>query len=163
MKDPTTRSIFAAMAAVAAMIAYTVLGRGADLTEGAFVFFLVMAGQVLDWHVDRAPRAGSAGMTAAVITFGGGTALATAMLLTGARAYPLSWLAFLAVAGLWSWLTRRTAYFVPAVYASAVLVDVLGDGRQPHQFTGWLIAYAVGAWVAQIAAGIRVRRARVTS
>ncbi|MFI5591501.1 hypothetical protein ACIA5G_41070 [Amycolatopsis sp. NPDC051758] len=52
MRDPTTRSIIAGLAAVTAMIAYTVLGRGVALTEGAYVFFLVMAGQLLDWKVD---------------------------------------------------------------------------------------------------------------
>lgn len=124
MKDPTTRSILAGLAAVLAMIAYAALGRGAQPTEG----FLAGAGQLLDWSLDRV-RAGSWGIAAAALTFGGGAALAVAMLFTGARAYPLSWLGLLALAALVSWLTRRTAYFVPALYATPVRVDIAGGSR----------------------------------
>jgi hypothetical protein len=165
VKDPTLRSIVVMVVAIAATIGYSFLGRGTQLTQGAIVFFVAMAGQVAEWWVarkdDRPPsRSGAWGVAAAVVSFGGGAALAAAMLVTGARAYPLSWLAFLALAGLCAWLTRRGRYFVPAVYATAVLVDVLEDGRQPHQFTGWLIAYVTAAWAVQL---IAVARAQVSA
>jgi hypothetical protein len=164
VKDPTLRSIAVMVVAIAATIGYSVLGRGTQLTDGAIVFFVAMAGQVAEWWAarkeERPPsRSGAWGIAAAVVAFGGGAALAAAMLVTGARAYPLSWLAFLALAGICSWLTRRGRYFVPAVYATAVLADVLDNGRQPHQFTGWLIAYVTLAWVVQAIAVVRARTA----
>ncbi|WP_410669468.1 hypothetical protein [Amycolatopsis sp. cmx-4-68] len=160
MKDPTLRTFAVFAVALAATIAYAFLGRGVRLTEGAFVFFLAMAGQVAERWADRTPsRAGSWGIATAVVSFGGGAALAVAMLVSGARAYPLSWLALLAVSGLCLWLTRKTGSFVPALYATPVLADLLSDGRQPHQFTGWLIAYVTLAWVGQAIAVVQARTA----
>ncbi|MFG1645649.1 hypothetical protein ACGFMK_35665 [Amycolatopsis sp. NPDC049252] len=59
--------------------------------EGAYLFFLVMTNQVAEWstarRADRRQPSGSWGVVTAVISFGGGAALAVAMLVSGARAH----------------------------------------------------------------------------
>ncbi|WP_209667406.1 hypothetical protein [Amycolatopsis magusensis] len=165
----------------------------AEMYEGALGVFVVLALQLAQWitirrrerHLPTVSRPQSQSvrqvlggwyLAAAVITFGGGVALAVAMYVTtSARTYAWSWLVLLgmsAVAGavvladvlrapargedegslaVDAVLRREDAYLLPpASFAVLVLFNLLVDDRQPVQFTNWLALYAGLAVVAQV-------------
>ncbi|WP_181770673.1 hypothetical protein [Amycolatopsis pittospori] len=139
--------------------------------------------------LDRRPSAlrvvGGWYLTTYAITFGGGAALAVAMYTgTAAQSYALGWLAALGWAGLSTGtilvgsVFRRTRgedaasvavdfelrfwdcrLAEPAIFAVAILLDVMFGGRVPAEFTWWMIAYAAlavgAALVARYRAGDR--------
>ncbi|WP_410657649.1 hypothetical protein [Amycolatopsis sp. lyj-112] len=121
-----------------------------------------------------------------LITFLGGAALAAAMYLTTPdKTYAWSWLGVLGWAALCCAVIlfqtlRRPVYAedtasaavdtalrttdsqiaMTAVYAPAVLLDLLFSHRAPAEFTWWLVAYAVLA-VATTVIGIRRQNRRI--
>jgi hypothetical protein len=122
-------------------------------------------------------------VASAAITFGGAALLAAAMIVTTSqRAWPLSWLGQLAlgavaVAIIWAGATGRPVLAEdgsslavdaairfsdarlasPALFALPVLLDLVGENRQPPGFTPWLLGYVVLA-VAAEATGRLTRR-----
>jgi hypothetical protein len=112
-------------------------------------------------------------LTSVLITFGGGAVLAVAMCVTTSKwIWAVGWLGLLAlgavvVAVVLTGVVRRpvlaedeTSLMIdavvraedpfitmPALFALPVLFDPLTSGRQPHEFTPWLIGYVVLAFV----------------
>jgi hypothetical protein len=111
-------------------------------------------------------------LASVAVTFGGGAVLAVAMCVTTSKGiWALTWLGLLALGAVvvtvvLAGVLRRpviaedeTSLVVdavvraedpiiamPALFALPVVVDLLVSGRQPHEFTPWLIGYVVAAF-----------------
>ena len=124
-------------------------------------------------------------LAALSITFGGGALLGIAMVVTtsSARTYAWSWLGLLAIGAICTAVILRSVLRAPAVaddeassivdellhteyadatlpamYTMPVLLDLLLENRQPHAFTGLLVAYAVLSVGVQTVGVLRHRR-----
>ncbi|MEV6827404.1 hypothetical protein [Amycolatopsis sp. NPDC051102] len=118
-------ALVATLTAVAANVGYASLDylpgvRGAELTDSAFVFFVVIALELVNWRAVRlrdrqalaslgtraierppGPGLGAWDVAALLITFAGGAALGvTIFVTTPFRAYAWSWLGLLALGGV---------------------------------------------------------------
>ncbi|WP_410620508.1 hypothetical protein [Amycolatopsis sp. cmx-8-4] len=126
-------------------------------------------------------------LASVLITFGGGALLAVAMCVTtSAWVWAVGWLGMLAIgaavtAVVLTGVLRRpvlaedeTSLMIdavvrtedpyitmPALFAFPVLFDVLTSGRQPHEFTPWLVGYVILALVTLLVGRYRQYRRRL--
>ncbi|WP_326944435.1 hypothetical protein OG439_32000 [Amycolatopsis sp. NBC_01307] len=125
-------------------------------------------------------------LASVLITFGGGALLAVAMCVTtSAWVWAVGWLGMLAIGALvvavvLTGVLRRpvlaedeTSLMIdavvraedpyitlPALFALPVLFDPLTTGRQPHEFTPWLVGYVVLAFATLLVGRYRQYRRR---